>query len=385
MEKKIMVICFVGALFLGASLVDEVKAELLWHLEFEGNLDDTAGHASGPYNAIEVAPPIDGGSTAFVPGRIGQALEFDGSAVRIDVPGTASPMTEFTVAFFMKSSEEWYNSSYAFVTKPHWSTGNFVMRSIPNDDNEMWNDVGNTSLGVGGDFWSGSHPYYIDRWNHFAITYSVTAGETKLYFDGVLVSSATGSSEPVEFNDGFTLGAWNYSDTVPFNDRLVGQLDDVRFYDAALDAGAIADLAFPASSPLVAHDPEPANKATGVPVVGAILSWKTGVDPMDASVPNPAITGHNLWLSIAYDPTNPPVDPNWLDPGVQIIELPADVNPADGSVDEMASYAPTLQPDALYFWAVDESLNAANPQDWDNTLPGSQWSFETVSSTTEGN
>jgi len=361
-------------------LVDEVKADLVWHLEFEGNLDDTAGHASGPYNATEVAPPIAGGTTAFVPdGRIGQALAFDGNEVRIDVPGTASPMTEFTISLFMKSGEEWYNSSNALVTKPGWTTGNFVMRIIPNEDNEMWNDVGNTSLGVGGDFWSGSHPAYMDRWNHFAITYSVTAGETKLYFDGVEAASATGSSEPVEFNDGFTLGSWNYSDDQPYNDRLVGQLDDVRFYDEALDADAIADLASAVSSK-AAHDPEPANKATGIPVVGAILSWKTGLDPVDANVPNPAITGHNLWLSIVYDPTNPPVEPDWLDPGVQIIQLPADVNPTDGSVDEMASYAPVLQRDALYFWIVDESLGAADPLDWGNIIQGSQWSFGTVTS-----
>ena len=373
MKRKVAIICLLGALLLGISTVEEVKADLLWHLDFEGNLDDTAGHASGPYNAMEVAPPIDGGSTAFVSGgRIGQALEFDGSNVRIDVPGTVSPMTEFTVAYFMTSSEDWYNSSMAFVTKPQWSTGNFVMRSIPNDDNEMWNDVGNTSLGVDGTFWSGSHPAYIDRWNHFAMTYSVTAGETKLYFDGELVASATGSSDPVEFNDGFALGAWNYSDDQPYNDRLTGQLDDVRFYDGALDADAIADLAFPASSPFVAHGPEPANRATGVPV-DAILGWETGVDPVDANVPNPAITGHNLWLSIAYDPNNPPVDPNWLDPGVQFIELPA----------ETAFYAPVLQPDALYFWIVDESLGAANPQDLDNILPGSQWSFGTVASEPE--
>jgi hypothetical protein len=141
-------------------------------------------------------------------------------------------------------------------------------------------------------------------------------------------------------------------------------------------------ISIPAGAdPTQAHDPQPENGAKDVPVVGTVLSWTTGVDPADPCTPNPAITGHNLWLSIAYDPANPPAAPDWQDPGVQIIELPADVNPADGSVDPTASYSPAgLQRDALYYWIVDESLGAANPRDWDNIIAGSVWSFETITS-----
>jgi len=65
-----------------------------------------------------------------------------------------------------------------------------------------------------------------------------------------------------------------------------------------------------------AHDPQPADKAKGVPVIDAVLSWTTGADPADPNRPNPAITGHNLWLSIPYDPMNPPAAPDWQDPGI---------------------------------------------------------------------
>jgi hypothetical protein len=129
-----------------------------------------------------------------------------------------------------------------------------------------------------------------------------------------------------------------------------------------------------------AHDPQPADKAKGVQTINAVLSWTTGVDPADQDSPNPAITEHNLWLSIPYDPVSPPAAPDWQDPGVQIFQIPADTNPADGSVDSSASYSPALQRDSLYYWAVDESLGAADPLDWDNLIPGVQWSFETVTS-----
>jgi len=221
---RIMLMCFIGALVFGVSLVDEVKADLLWHLEFEGNLLDTAGHASGPYNGSEVKPPIDPGVTEFVPdGRVGQALSFDGNSVRIDIPGTATAMSEFTVSLFQKSDVAFYDMAHAFVTKPAWTTGNFVMRTLPNDDMEMYNNVGNVSTWVDGTFFSGVHPFYMNRWNHFAITYSVTAGEAKLYIDGALVNTGTGASEPVEFNDGFTLGAWNFSTTNSFDSAMRGR------------------------------------------------------------------------------------------------------------------------------------------------------------------
>jgi hypothetical protein len=129
-----------------------------------------------------------------------------------------------------------------------------------------------------------------------------------------------------------------------------------------------------------AHNPQPEDKAKSVPVVGAVLSWTTGVNPADPNTPNPAITGHNLWLSIPYDPMNSPATPDWENPQVQIFQIPADTNPADGKIDATVSRSVTLQRDALYYWIVDESLGAANPREWSKLIQGAQWSFETVTS-----
>jgi hypothetical protein len=168
-----------------------------------------------------------------------------------------------------------------------------------------------------------------------------------------------------------------------FVDHIDGNLDNIRFSDEALTTDQLIPSTL-LGTKTQAHDPQPENGAKDVPVVGTVLSWKAGVDPADPNVPNPAITGHNLWLSIPYDPTNPPAAPDWYDPGIRIIELLADVNPADGNVDPMASYSSAgLQRDALYYWIVDESLGAADPRDWDNIIQGSQWSFQTVTSAPE--
>lgn len=133
-----------------------------------------------------------------------------------------------------------------------------------------------------------------------------------------------------------------------------------------------------------AHDPQPENGAKGVPVAGTVLSWKAGVDPADPNSPNPNITEHYLWLSKRYDPMNPPSGPDWNDAGVQQFTIAADTNPADGSVDAIASKAIAgLQRDSLYFWVVDEGLvGSSGPLESDPTkiIWSSTWSFETVTS-----
>jgi hypothetical protein len=160
-------------------------------------------------------------------------------------------------------------------------------------------------------------------------------------------------------------------------------MDNIRFSDEALTTDQLIPAILLATKDQ-AHAPQPPSGAARVPL-DQVLSWKTGLDPNDPNVPNPAITKHNLWLSIAYDPMNPTDRPNWQDPGVRLIEIPADTNPVDGNVDPNASYSLTgLQREALYYWIVDESLfGAVSAEDWDNIIIGAMWSFKTVTSAPE--
>jgi len=179
----------------------------------------------------------------------------------------------------------------------------------------------------------------------------------------------------------WTFGRGWYNDN--FVDHVSGNMDNIRFSDEALTTDQLIPAILLATKDQ-AHAPQPPGGAAGIPL-DQVLSWKTGVDPNDANVPNPTIAGHNLWLSIAYDPMNRPASPNWQDPGVKVIEIPADTNPADGNVDPNASYSLTgLQRDALYYWIVDESLvGATGLEDWDNIIVGAMWSFETITSAPE--
>ena len=234
-----------------------------------------------------------------------------------------------------------------------------------------------------------------DSWDESTITYNTAPGMlpatlgnyafdvSKVTLLGTITTPAAGDPYPVRFSSDPT--------DLPLTDFLAADTNKlVTFiFIGTNNEGEIASkehetfvaptLTLPNTSIGAATNPNPADGAEGVST-DVVFSWKTGVDPNDPNVPNPAITRHNLWLSVPYDPTNPPAVPDWLDPGVKVFEIDADTNPADRNVDETASYATTLQRDALYFWIVDESLGAAHPQDWANIIQGSQWSFKTITS-----
>ena len=147
--------------------------------------------------------------------------------------------------------------------------------------------------------------------------------------------------------------------------------------DTIVDA-VFSDVSIGSDKDFQAHDPTPADGAQSVPVSGLALSWLTGLDPNRVD-PNPAITGHFLWLSPPYDPANPPEKQGWWDdPLVEVFSIGADTNPADGSVDVVATFVPpALEKDAFYYWVVDESLGAASENDVANLIFGDTWSFET--------
>ena len=222
----------------------------------------------------------------------------------------------------------------------------------------------------------------IDQWVHFAGVY--TPGTSlEIYLNGVRAGIRTNDIPASQFSDN---GRAPLIGNRPAcgDCGWYGFLDEVRIYNEALtEAQVKAIMPLRAmAAPREAHSPQPGHRAVDVPVDDATLSWKTGVDlEGDPNNPNPAITGHYLWLSPPYDPADPPSDTEWwADPQIQSFFIGADTNPADGQVDEIAGYKPVLQRDAFYYWAVDESLGASGPSDYDNLILGNTWSFESITS-----
>jgi len=131
------------------------------------------------------------------------------------------------------------------------------------------------------------------------------------------------------------------------------------------NGGAFPINGFVLESMMGAHDPQPADKTPVLQELDVTLSWAVGPDPNNLDQPNPAITGHYVYIGSG----------DASDPNVYFV---AEV-PADGQ--GRASYGPLeLDYDRTYIWRVDESINNSSPGD-PNTIKGKVWRFETIKST----
>jgi len=365
---------FVCLLVLG--LCGHVSASLVGYWALDGNATDSSDYGNhGTING-NVVPAVDrfgdpNGAMSFAGGG--------GDNINVGDP------PEFNMTGAMTSTSPVAGARNGRIVgkmggggRRAWSTGiekNVSGVAVPATV-QVASD-GNTVVSL-----SDNNPLPQDQWVHYAGVY--TPGTSlEVYLNGELSHSRTSGIPASQHSDN--------GQPVLIGHRPAcgdcgwyGSLDEIRIYDEALTGAQIKAIMELQGVPAQreAHSPQPAHRATGVPIVGTALSWKPGVDLANPTTPNPGITGYYLWLSPAYDPADAPsVSEWWNDPLVQVVFIDADTNPADGQVDETASYAlGTLQTDALYYWAVDESLGAANKDDLDHLILGNTRSFETVTS-----
>lgn len=195
------------------------------HYELEGNMLDSSGNGN---NATAT------GSPAYVAGRIGQAIDLDGSDDYVRIPsGVVSDVENLTVAAWVnwEGGGSWQRifdfgdstSRYMFLTPSSGSSGTLRF-AINNGKGEQITET--TVLATG-------------TWVHVAMTLS---GHTAtLYVNGSPVASNVASPNPTGFD---FKPANNYIGKSQFSDPLFnGRIDDFRIYDYALSGTQVAALA----------------------------------------------------------------------------------------------------------------------------------------------
>jgi hypothetical protein len=205
-------------------------------MKFSGS-SGTSTDASGNGNDGKLFGNL--GRSAASKGRIGQALNFDGSGDYIATEHfyDTNNLTEVTIS-------SWYKSS---------SVADQII--IASDRNEYWR------LGVGSDGANGvqwtvdssdkvstkSKSYFEDgEWHHIAAVFDASlTNDHKLYIDGELdnewsvYSSGIGSNRVSHTLIGVGSEAGSVDGGTGPNDWMDGSLDDVRLYDRALSADEI--------------------------------------------------------------------------------------------------------------------------------------------------
>jgi len=202
------------------------------------------------------------------------------------------------------------------------------------------------------------------QWYHIALTWQATSsdgcnGNYKFYVDGIEMPSGT-------MRSGYTPGTYknmlamaDYGEIGndrkvspgPENAGIVGTIDEVGFYDAAISPEKIRMLA--GADPLQAWNPSPGDGTTNQPVSGLKLSWSPGADA----------ASHDVYIGTNFNEVN---DANRTNPLEVLVSQNQDANSYELGI---------LALDTTYYWRIDE-IN--EPKIW----KGNVWSFTTNSGVT---
>jgi hypothetical protein len=207
-----------------AAAASPARADLLAYYTFEGNAHNVAPGHTGSYDGTPINDP------ALSPGFAGQAYHFDGVNDFISVPLDINPasLPTLTMGAWVKSESR---------------TG---IQQIISHDNGGYD----RSLGLD---YRGSSPFaynfatfagsasvlnanlYSTDWTFLAAVYDAPHSSVKLYVNGSLAASATATH-------GTGLTSLRIGSNPAFIEFFAGAIDNVFFYDEALDANSISAL-----------------------------------------------------------------------------------------------------------------------------------------------
>src|SRR3989344_1023363 len=209
---------------------------LVGHWTFDGpNMINNVSDLSGSYATGSLVMGSTGTltTTTTISGRIGQALQFDGTDDYVNATGFVWPTGgPVTVSFwnYVKTSDA--KDSSAFGSNDTSNFSNRFHSHAPFSDKVLYWDYGGAS---GAARISTNYTAYLDRWTYVTLVSQGNGGNFKaIYFDGKLVTSAASSDGPDASVTGMFIGRWSSYHR--------GRIDDFRIYNRVLNAAEITRL-----------------------------------------------------------------------------------------------------------------------------------------------
>jgi hypothetical protein len=222
---------------------DSLTSGLVGWWTFDGpDMLTNVADRSGQGNTGNLILGLSGNiSTTTAPGRVGQALSFDGvnDYVSIPDPGTGSILdfdtgSQITIAMWVNRTNN--NILVSPIGKGTYSNYAFELDTARRPQ-FFYSDAQN--LGA----WQIYRTSAItnNEWHHLVFTYTFgTASSAQWYIDGVPISGSwvggTGNVAPAKNNESLQIGRWSTSE------HFTGLIDDVRIYNRALSASEVATL-----------------------------------------------------------------------------------------------------------------------------------------------
>ncbi len=221
----------VGVLF---NIAKPVKADqgtgLVAHYSFDDIDGTTLRDSSGNNN-----DGIIYGGASVEPGRVGNAMRFDGDDDYVDIRHrlVASQNPELTYSFFVKVDAD-ADFSQFFLSQSSEVNASSCF-------NAAYNNTAHTIKTLSVDLGNSATIYKtadLSQWTHIAVTNSPSTHETRLFVNGI-ISTGLDASCSKELVDQFLLGRapyyWDFQ-------QHKGLLDEVRIYNRVLSNSEISQL-----------------------------------------------------------------------------------------------------------------------------------------------
>jgi len=276
------------------------------------------------------------GNPRWVDGKIGGALEFNGSISFVRAPHI--PLNSRTFTIMMWVNPVLYTSEQVVFSQTQSRSTNLSMHFRLGG--QGGGNVPAYGIRMGfyaNDLDTPANIIVQNNWYHITFWYNFENQTRRIYVNGAKV--AEGAAGPFLGTSGNTvIGSWDGT-----GQWFMGIIDDVRIYYRALTEEEIKQ-AMQGIPPGVASNPSPADEATDVPR-DVTLSWTPGEFA-------PPVNGHKVFFSENF----------------------TDVNDGIGGIAQSAnSYTPpqVLDFDKTYYWRVDE---VNGPPDF-TVYKGEVWQF----------
>ena len=311
-------------------------AELVGYWRFDEGAGTVAADSSGSGNNGTL-----NGVPQWVAGKLGGALDFDGSADYVEVPHAASlSITDAITIAAWTNMRANASGEMAIVSKGGWAANDLPYELTEEAGGVIfWQFYDNE----GRDTCSPNSPS-AGEWHHIAATYDGTI--FKCYIDGVLGEEWAYTGKMPQNTASVTIGRRSRGGTF-FN----GMIDDVAIFNRALSADEIPNIMMGVGGFGPASAPTPPDGAIH-PETWVSLSWRAG---------DFAVT-HDVYFGESFDDVNTGTAGTFR--GNQ--PTPTFLAGFFGY-----PYPDGLVPGTTYYWRVDE-VNSADPN---SPWRGPVWSF----------
>lgn len=220
-----------------------------------GQVNDTSGNGNNG-SQVNMAS-----STAYVPGAIGQALNFDGTNDYLLLPNTAglNVASAFTLSAWIYSEDPSAGSIQRIVSLSPSESGGIEKYSMYVQSNQFKTVIRlNGADYITSTVYSDSD-YLRRRWRNVVMVYD--GSQILMYSDGEGVGQRTQSGTLADASTNpLRIGAFGPT----FGQYFKGKVDDVRIYNRALSLDEIKQLYQLGATTKFAITPKPTNAAGGI-------------------------------------------------------------------------------------------------------------------------